>query len=86
MLKNPVLVEGPTAAFPGFAAAARQTWGRPFAAFGLTDLPRFTAFALTYEAYAPRVETTVAFPSTPLREGLNGPNGRSGFFEHSLAL
>ncbi len=43
--------------FPGCAGAARQTWGRRFAAFGLTDLPLFAAFPLTYEAYAPRVKT-----------------------------
>ncbi len=61
---------------PGFAGAAHQTRGRRFATFRLTDLPLFAAFVLTYEAYAPRVKTAVAFPSTLLR---------AGFFEHSLA-
>ena len=28
--------------------------------FGLTDVPLFAAFALTYEAYAPRVKTAAA--------------------------
>ncbi len=30
------------------------------------------AFELTYEAYAPRVTTAAAFPSTLLRAGLDG--------------
>ncbi len=65
---------------PGFAGAARQTWGRPFAAFGLTDLSLFAAFALTYEAYAPGVKTAAAFPSTPLRTELDGPFGQHRIF------
>ena len=40
--------------------------------FGLTDLSLFATFALTYEAYAPRVTTAAAFPSTLLRTGLDG--------------
>ena len=86
MLKNPVLVEGPPVAFLGFAGAARQTWGRHFAAFGLTDLPLFAVFALTYDAYAPRVKTAAAFPSTPLRADWTDPSEKIGFFEHSLPL
>ncbi len=41
--------------------------------FGLTDVPLFAAFALTYAAYAPRVTTAAACPSTLLRAGLDGP-------------
>ncbi len=44
---------------------------------------------LTYEAYAPRVKTAAAFPSTPLRTRLDGPFGktlRACFFEHSFTL
>jgi len=40
--------------------------------FGLTDVPLFAAFALTYQAYAPRVTTAAAFPSTLFRTGLDG--------------
>jgi len=45
--------------------------------FGLTDVPLFAAFALRYEAYAPRVTTAAAFPSTLLRAGLDGPFDRT---------
>ncbi len=63
-------------------ASARH--GRRFAVFGLTVLPLFSAFALTYDAYAPRVKTAAAFPSTPLRARLDGPFGkrlRACFFD-----
>ncbi len=82
MLKKACPESGRRAAsgVPGFAGAARQTWGRPFAAFGLTDLPLFAAFALTYAAYAPRVKRAAAFPSTPRGTGLDEPFGRHRIF------
>ncbi len=82
MLKKACPESGRRAAsgVPGFAGAARQTWGRPFAASWLTDLPLFTAFALTYEAYAPGAKMAAAFPSTPLRTELNEPFGQHRIF------
>ncbi len=53
------LVEGPPA-FPGFAGAARQSWGRPFA-------------ALTYKPSAPCTNTAGASPSIPLRADWTNP-------------
>jgi len=49
------------------------------------SLPRRSGFAkagrpfavLTYYEYAPRVKRAAAFPSTPLRTGLNGPFGKT---------
>ena len=87
MLKQACSESGRRAAsgIPGFAGAAPQTWGCPFAAFGLTDLPLFVTFALTYAAYALCVKTA-AISSTPLRADRTNPSERIGIFEHSLAL
>jgi len=43
---------------PAEAASRRQVAILP--TFGLTDLPLFAAFALTYSMYAPRVKVAAA--------------------------
>ncbi len=62
---------------PPVRSARRQASGvlAVLPTFGLTDVPLFAAFALTYAAYASRVTTAAAFPSTLLRTGLDGPFG-----------
>ncbi len=43
--------------------------------FGLTDLPLFAAFALTYCGYAPRVKRAAALP---VEKGVLAPLGLGG--------
>ena len=68
MLKKPVLSE-----IEGAASGVLAI----FPTFGLTDMPLFAAFALTYWVYAPRTKMAVAFPSTRLRTGLDEPFGKA---------
>jgi len=65
------------AALPASAEAASRRQVVVLPTFGLTDVPLFAAFALTYAAYAPRVTPAAAFPSTLLRTGLDGPFDRA---------
>jgi len=43
---------------PWLCLSGSHRHGRHFSAFGLTDLPLFVTFALTYGAHAPRVKPT----------------------------
>ncbi len=55
--------------------------------FGLTDLPLFAAFALTYSMYAPRVKMAAVLPvDERVLARLGWAGQTTDFFEHSLQL
>jgi len=59
----------------------------PLSTFGLTDLPLFAAFALTYSMYAPRAKGPAALPVEGRVLGRLGWAGQTtGLFEPPLAL
>ncbi len=66
----------------------RTDTGSPFCrTFGLTDLPLFAAFALTYKVYAPRVKKAAALPvEGRVLARLGWAGQTTDFFEHSLPL